>query len=43
MLTDINECSSGAHKCDVNADCTNTQGGYTCKCKSGYEGNGKSC
>jgi len=29
--------------CDVNAQCTNTLGSYTCACNPGYYGNGKSC
>ncbi|KAK3743271.1 hypothetical protein QZH41_016127 [Actinostola sp. cb2023] len=40
---DINECSSGAHKCHAKADCTNTDGSYTCKCKPGYYGDGRMC
>ena len=32
--TDINECSSGIHRCDQ--DCTNTDGSYTCSCRVGY-------
>ncbi|KAK3703840.1 hypothetical protein QZH41_012446 [Actinostola sp. cb2023] len=40
---DINECSSGAHKCHAKADCTNTDGYYTCKCKPGYQGDGRTC
>ena len=41
--TDINECTTGQHQCDVNADCTNTIGSYTCQCKFGYFGNGTIC
>lgn len=39
---DINECS-GHHRCHPNADCINTEGSYTCKCKPGYAGNGYFC
>ena len=29
--------------CHEFADCTNTEGSYTCKCKEGYTGNGQEC
>ncbi|WAR06735.1 SNED1-like protein, partial [Mya arenaria] len=35
--TDINECTTGQHKCHRNANCTNNTGGYTCFCKKGYD------
>jgi len=41
--TDVNECTSGSHDCDSNADCSNTDGTFTCTCKSGFTGNGKTC
>jgi len=40
---DINECSLGIHNCHANATCTNTQGSFTCSCKTGYSGNGRNC
>ena len=40
---EVNECGTGSHECDVNADCTNTIGSYNCKCKNGYQGDGASC
>ena len=43
MLLDIDECSSGSHDCDVNANCTNTNGSYSCTCNEGYSGKGDSC
>lgn len=32
---DINECDTEI--CDINSDCTNTDGSYHCSCKRGYE------
>ena len=43
MLLDIDECSSGSHDCDVNANCTNSNGSYSCTCNEGYSGKGDSC
>lgn len=40
---DINECHMKPSKCHVNADCINELGGYSCKCKPGYFGNGNTC
>ena len=44
FLTDIDECTSPeTNECDTNADCSNTEGSYTCSCRVGYTGDGKSC
>ena len=44
FLTDIDECaSSESNECDTNAECSNTEGSYTCSCRVGYTGDGKSC
>ncbi|KAM3722540.1 Transmembrane matrix receptor [Dirofilaria immitis] len=32
----VDECSSGMHDCDRNANCINTDEGYICTCKEGY-------
>ena len=36
------KCTLGTHDCDSNAICKNTVGDFTCTCKAGYKGNGKS-
>ncbi|KAL9974299.1 hypothetical protein ACROYT_G011320 [Oculina patagonica] len=42
-LEDVDECITGNHDCDVNANCANTVGGHNCTCKEGYTGDGRSC
>ena len=34
-FVDINECEKGTNRCQQ--ECVNTDGGYTCECKRGYE------
>uniref|UniRef100_A0A8C6A7Z1 Adhesion G protein-coupled receptor E2 n=1 Tax=Marmota marmota marmota TaxID=9994 RepID=A0A8C6A7Z1_MARMA len=34
---DMDECSSGQHKCHRSTTCTNTEGSYSCQCRSGWE------
>ena len=41
--SDIDECSTGNDNCDVNADCINDQGSFSCQCREGYQGNGITC
>ena len=41
--TDINECENGDDNCSENANCTNTEGSFTCYCNSGYAGDGVIC
>ena len=43
MHADINECTEGTSTCDINADCADTDGSYSCTCKSGYQGDGTTC
>ena len=40
---DVDECAENKHDCHNQATCTNTNGGFTCKCKTGYVGDGKAC
>ena len=39
----MDECELDLDDCDVNAECENGVGNFTCACGSGYEGNGTSC
>lgn len=40
---DIDECARGLSDCGINAACGNTNGGFTCTCFPGYQGDGKTC
>lgn len=40
---DIDECAAMQYQCSQLADCINTAGGYSCKCRSGFRGDGKTC
>jgi len=37
------ECALETDDCDANAYCTDTDPGFTCHCKQGYRGDGKTC
>ena len=46
----VNECVTGDHRCDENADCRdqiaskdNLYNFYTCHCHVGYDGDGMYC
>ena len=39
----IDECATGKDACHVDAICTDTDGGYTCACNPGFEGDGTAC
>ena len=40
---DIDECSAETSPCDSNANCTNSDGSYSCTCKQGFTGDGRAC
>ena len=42
-FSDMDECASGLHNCNVDATCDNTAGSFDCKCNTGYTGNGMNC
>ena len=43
-ILDIDECSNNTfNNCDLQANCTNTEGSYNCTCFKGYAGNGTNC
>ena len=44
LLLDVNECDTGMDSCDSNtAVCINTPGGFNCRCKAGFQGDGMDC
>lgn len=44
VILDIDECAVGDKGgCHKDARCVNEVGSFRCECKSGYEGNGKTC
>ena len=44
LFPDVDECANPeTNECDTNAECSNTEGSYTCNCLTGYQGDGKSC
>ena len=44
LIVDINECGSDdLNNCHENAQCTNTEGSFTCSCNPGYTGDGVNC
>ncbi|XP_030761458.1 multiple epidermal growth factor-like domains protein 8 isoform X2 [Sitophilus oryzae] len=39
---DVDECGLGLHDCHPQADCINTDGSFSCHCRKGYIGDGRS-
>ena len=44
-FSDEDECSGegSGDNCSSNAVCTNNEGGFACKCKNGWSGDGMNC
>ena len=42
-IADVNECDTQEDNCDEHADCTNTDGSYSCTCRPGFSGDGLTC
>lgn len=43
IITGMDPCIDGAHKCDANADCIPRGDQYDCECKTGFGGDGRIC
>ena len=41
VCADIDECATGADDCLPNSTCDNQEGGFTCPCDAGYQGDGQ--
>ena len=39
-FSDIDECTTGDNNCDPDAECSNTEGNFTCACPTGFVGDG---
>lgn len=40
---DVDECSTGRHRCHSEAECINLEGSYQCNCRNGFSGDGYYC
>ena len=43
FYADIDECTTGQHGCNENANCMNTLGSYVCQCFNSFIGDGHQC
>lgn len=43
VCVDLDECSARTHNCDSNADCYNHDGGFRCRCRPDFKGDGVTC
>ena len=41
--SDVDECAADLSPCDNNADCINAIESFSCTCKQGFTGDGKTC
>ncbi|XP_074607150.1 uncharacterized protein LOC141860078 [Acropora palmata] len=41
LRVDLDECQTGSFRCHARAVCVNVSGSYSCRCRPGYVGNGK--
>eukprot|EP00736_Rhodelphis_marinus_P008888 Rmarinus@m.22865 len=40
---DVDECSVGSHNCNIDAECENSVGSFTCGCQNDFWGDGVDC
>ncbi len=43
VCTDVDECADALDNCDVNAECIDADGSFSCACLEGYSGDGVTC
>ena len=43
LCLDVNECEPFKNNCHLDAECINTEGSFSCRCRPGYQGDGVKC